>query len=557
MWNPLHPAIRPTVLAALLLAGPLAPAGGQEEPRALKTDPRPLIIDGRLEELWGEGHPWQREEVGIPEELGGRVYLLLRGNELDVGAFCPEPDGRVLAYSVGQNPVWEKDSLDLPPVEDRVRIELEQEGRDSPVQFSLEVNPWGAYRMEVNGQVSSLALPVAASVDSRGWRMEAAIPFRALTGSDGPPGRLRFRARRIRARRPLAPEFHWSWPSPGSWARLELPSPGDLPPAPPSRFDPPLWGNPDPPVEIARAARPSLEPLWEAPPWNRIPARELRRSEPFPRKPVFPTRVKWVQDGTTLALLIRCDEPEPLVADQGGRDASVSRDDHAAIYLATSGSSFLEILVNPAGTLRDALAVGPHPLRPRPEINLPIRRQTEIAYGAWTVRIDLPLEECARALGEETLPTEWRILVARQRAPRPGDPDEVSSFPSVTPSRFSTPLHYQRVRLSSKTPAELSEAPVPGAGSELSGLAAELVRTESNAWPAETRRYLGIRQMLDRHGRRRVEEAVWKEREAWSLVTDRAGWEEYRKPRWNALRRAVGTLPAAPPPLDLRVRDRF
>ena len=60
-------------------------------------------------------------ERGVPAELGGEVRIEQRGAHLLLSARLPEPGGKVLARSIGRNPVWEKDALGAPAVEDRVR----------------------------------------------------------------------------------------------------------------------------------------------------------------------------------------------------------------------------------------------------------------------------------------------------------------------------------------------------------------------------------------------------------------------------------------------------
>src|SRR5262249_49745953 len=151
--------------------------------------------------------------------------------------------------------------------------------------------------------------------------------------------------------------------------------------------------------------------------WNGIPAFRLSRNEPYPRASRYPTEVKWVHDGSTLALLVRAEEPEPVVARAGGRDSQVTQDDHVAIYLASSGAAFLQIATNPVGALLDARAIGPHFAPPDTSWNAPIEIQTNIRYGAWTARINVPLRECALALGEKQIPTIWRVLLSRHRVP--------------------------------------------------------------------------------------------------------------------------------------------
>ena len=58
-------------------------------------------------------------ERGVPPELGGEARLEQRGAYLWLTARLPEPGGKVLARSIGRNPVWEKDAMASPEVEDR------------------------------------------------------------------------------------------------------------------------------------------------------------------------------------------------------------------------------------------------------------------------------------------------------------------------------------------------------------------------------------------------------------------------------------------------------
>ena len=59
-------------------------------------------------------------ERGVPAELGGEARLEQRGGFLWLTARLPEPGGKVLARSIGRNPVWEKDAVESPAVEDRI-----------------------------------------------------------------------------------------------------------------------------------------------------------------------------------------------------------------------------------------------------------------------------------------------------------------------------------------------------------------------------------------------------------------------------------------------------
>src|SRR5690606_31023011 len=156
----------------------------------------------------------------------------------------------------------------------------------------------------------------------------------------------------------------------------------------PSIHRPPEIGNTEPAFEIGRVAEiPSMEPNWDSPDWKDVPEIQLQRAEAFPRVPAYATRFKLVQDGRRLALLVRAEEDQPLVANNGGPDAGVGSDDHIGVYLATSGSALVEILVNPAGAFRDVLYRGPRMTRADSSWDAAIETKTDINHGAWTVRV--------------------------------------------------------------------------------------------------------------------------------------------------------------------------
>jgi hypothetical protein len=163
-----------------------------------------------------------------------------------------------------------------------------------------------------------------------------------------------------------------------------------------------------------------------------------------------------MHDGRTLALIARMEEPDPVVARAGGRDSAVTGDDHVAIYLATSGSAFLEIAVNSVGAIRDSLGMGPRITQPRTSWNAGIETQTNIRHGHWIARINIPLDECAAALNEAGIPKVWRILVVRHRAARPGEAAEWSTLPVLDgSSSFYGPVRYQAMVLRDEDPAQV------------------------------------------------------------------------------------------------------
>jgi hypothetical protein len=246
-----------------------------------------LVVDGTLEDpFWrgAERRTFAPQETGAPADFGGQTQAGIFGSNLCVSARLPEPGGRVNARSFGRNPVWEKDALESPEVEDRVDFELRyRDAGGATRKVSLAINPWGAYRAET--QLDGL-MP-AARIDRAGWTVEAAIPLAALNpGADA----IQVRVQRIRARRPLAPEYRWE-------SQHTIRAIAQAAPQPPG-FRPPQLGNTEAPLEIGRVARlPEVTARWDDPAWRDTPAFELARNEAYPRRPRHPTQIKWMHDG--------------------------------------------------------------------------------------------------------------------------------------------------------------------------------------------------------------------------------------------------------------------
>ncbi len=519
---------------------------------AVSLPAKDVVIDGRLNDgIWRavSARKLVAAEDGVPRP-GGEVLAVRCGGYLCLAARLPEKGGRVLARSVGRNPTWERDHPNSPPVEDRVEFEL-RHAEDHAL--TLTMNPWGAYRVERNGKiVEGIRLQAAAAVGPDGWSVEAAVPADLLGGRA-----IRIRAIRIRARRPLAPEFRWRWPGDGSSASVQTRD-GDMQ----VEFRPPLLGNTEPPLEVGRVDHvppmpeylDTTAPDWNDPAWRDVPAFRLPRNEPYPRAPRYPTEVKWMHDGRTLALLVRVTEPGPLVAQHGGRDGAIGSDDHIAIRLATTGPYFLEIMVNPVGAIRDWRGGGIHSVR-RPPLgwNGKIETQTNIRHGAWTARVNISLADCAKALGEDGIPREWRVLLSRHRAARPSEPAEVSALPPVGTATFYGLLRYRRMLLSDQPPAAVTQPGIPYVQPPEQGLARALATLDSRVWPALERRQRRLRTMVERKQRSEAEQAILAERRAWDTIHTRADWEKFRAERLERLRSTVGKFPPARPPLDFRV----
>jgi dienelactone hydrolase len=477
---------------------------------------------------------------------GDDVKLEQRGAYLLLNARLSEPGGKVLARSIGRNPVWEKDHDGSPEVEDRIQWWIRyRSGSGAEREISIEGNPWGAYRIGEGGKNSAdLAITRSAQVTSEGWSFEAALPLKALD-IDWNAAAIEWRAERIRSRRALAPESRSQWPTGSAFATLRLTKSDD---GPPPQIQPPRLGNTDPAIEIGRNSKlPVVVANWDDPAWRDIPAFSPLRNEPNPRASAHPAQIKWMHDGRTLALIARLEEPDPVVARAGGRDSAVTGDDHLAIYLATTGSAFLEVVVNPVGAIRDSLGIGPRITQPRTSWNAKIQTQTDIRHGHWIARINIPLDECAAALNEAGVPKEWRILVVRHRAARPGEAAEWSTLPGLDgTSSFYGPGRYQAMLLGDDDPTRVKVS-----------IASPLSSEDLSVWPPLYRRARSVRTMVQNHLRKKVEGAVLAERREWEKVNTRQDWERFRDKRLEAFKKSVGNLPAEKPPLQARTTGRL
>ncbi|MBI3694089.1 MAG: acetylxylan esterase [Acidobacteria bacterium] len=441
----------------------------------------PLVIDGELDEpLWLnlDASKLAPAEAGVPREMGGEVRAAVIGRYLYVGARLPEPEGRFTARSIGRNPQWEE--------EDLLRIVV-----DGQV---LQVSPLGAY------EAPNERFLAAAQMGLREWRVEAAIPLNQ-------PG-ARFTVERVRAMRPGSPELRWR-------VEANLPVGQD---GPPPVFHPQPLGNNDPGLDVGR--RDPLPPLasgWDDPAWRDVPAWQLLRDEPAPRLPRLPAEVKLVHDGRTLAVL--------------ARSAGANAADSFQVYLATSGSAYAQFTITPAGTVEGVAGMsgGPRISRPRANWHSSVRGAARVEPEAWTARLDIPLEETAKALGEARIPSEWRILLVRAR--------EWSVLPAIQSPTPLCPARYLRLGLASADPARLGSPP-------------RLASAETGVLSAP------LAGMLGAHLRDRVLRVLEEEKRAWDRVQTREDWERFRDPRLKALAASLGEFPPREP-LRTRVTKEY
>src|SRR5215831_5250435 len=510
-----------------------------------------VVIDGDLRDsLWEHAARGTLvpSEAGVPAETGGEVRTLLAGRYLYLSARLLEPSGHVTARSIGKNPRWEE--------EDRlafvIRVSSENDWR-------LEVGPLGAFSVKWHWTGESdwyTSLPekcsgflVSANTGEKEWRLEAAIPLSELGSPDS--GAVHVSAARVRAARPGTPEQHWHWPANQPMAEAPGSASGDAG-LPVPVFRPPLVGNSEPPVEVGRQnSIPPLDSGWNDDPWRDVPVWTLSRNEPSARVPLFPTEVKMMHDGHTLALMARCAEPDRITAKAQERDGAIDGDDSFQVYLATSGSAYVKYAVNPLGFVQDATGFsgGPRIARPHVEWDSPVHATAHELRGEWIARLDIPLHFIAEALGEAGTPRHWRVLMVRHRPGRSGEPQETSVLPVTQTATPYCPARYRRLALVDVDAAQVHGQPLPAPSGTLAFVPTRVLS-------AEQRQQMALSDMLDRNIHDRTLKILEAEKRDWDRVRTLDDWNRFRDPKWTALSASIGEFPERRP-LDTQVMKEF
>lgn len=499
---------------------------------------QPVVIDGELSDLF-----WNRipegsltpVQAGVPA-AGGEVRSVLSGRYLYLSARMPEPTGRFTARSIGKNPRWEE--------EDAVVFSIRSAAEND---WRVRVGPLGAWSVEwrwtgepewyAGSPEKCRGILAAATSDEQQWSAEIAIPLSKL-GSP-PNGGVQASVERVRAARPGVPEERWRWPVDQPLAKV----PGSplSAGAPDPVFRPPSIGNSEAPIEVGfRSALPGLESGWNDGGWRDVSVWSLYRNQPGRHLPLFPSEVKMMHNGHTLAIMARCTE-----------DGTATADDNFQVYLATSGSAYVKYSVNPAGTVEDATGFsgGPRISRPNENWESPVRGAARQMHGEWVARLDLPLDFVARALGEIQTPNDWRILLVRRRARRTGEPPETSVLPVTQTITPFCPARYRRLSLTKRDPSQAPGEQAPPPSGNLSYV-------PSRVLSAGQRKEMAIPKMLDRNIHDRTLKILQAERTDWERVRTLRDWENFRDPKLTALAASLGTFPPRRP-LDARVIKQY
>jgi dienelactone hydrolase len=546
-----------------------------------------VVIDGRLDDaLWKGIEPsiLRAEEIGISRIRGGEVRAVVAGRYLYLSAYLPEPDGRVVAQSIGVNPVWEGGEearrMQYPQItfgaangEDVVRFLLFVRNGG---EWALQVGPFGAYSIAwrwtgegewYNGDPErSSRFLVASAMVKEAWSVEAAIPLVEI-GSPAADD-IRLKVERKRAERPNLPTESWVWPDDQPTGGVTLVADGDHD-SPDPQFEPPSVGNTEPPIQVSyRKDIPALHTAWTDPKWRAAPVSRLLRNESAARDPQLPTEVKLIQDGNTLAVLARCIEsdrdkkvwrdfgrcPEMAKCAHPGstlvrpgseeRDDAIDQDDSFQVYLATSGSYYVQYAINRNGVILDAAGHQGNPRlsRPHTEWNSPVVGAAWNSGDAWFARLDIPLAYVARTLGQiktserTQVPANWRVLLMRNRPGRDGQPREVSVLPVTETRTPFCPARYRRLELVGSEPGEPERQVAKERGGNL-GVVPDRV------FSPEQRKQMNLSGMFDTYLYHRVLKMLEEEKSGWDKVETLSDWEHFRTVRLVALKRALGRFP--------------
>jgi dienelactone hydrolase len=519
----------------------------------------PLVVDGKLNDpIWAEATPVKLipSDEGGPSASGGEIRALVAGRYLYISAHLPEPTGRFVARLTGRNPSWEE--------EDALRIRAG--ANDGDTDRIVQVNPLGAYSVEQAVHVIYRSHPedpyvdewersvlyrdadkflVATSRSATEWDAEVAIPLNQLSAPESE--NIYLSVERIRATRSGSPRERWHWPEYGPAAKIPVTKSvkwDDPAPALQSA----IVGNQEPAIEVGRrSSLPSLDSWWNDPAWADVPSLSLLRDEQNARRPRFPTLVKLLQDGHTLSVIAKSTELDRIVAGVTENDGPVTEDDSFQLYLASSGSSYAEFAVNAAGYLLDTMgfAGGERQSQPR-EWTSGARVAIRRAEGSWEARMDIPLEPVAAALGETSIPAEWRILLMRFRPARDGEPAESSVLPVIESNTALCPARYRRMTLADRDISASTEVVSLPAPAEF----------ETRVLSPAQRKESNLSEMLLQEIQGRVLKVLESEKHDRDQLRTQKDWERFRDLRIHALADAIGHFPERTA-LETRVIKRF
>lgn len=150
--------------------------------------------------------------------------------------------------------------------------------------------------------------------------------------------------------------------------------------------------------------------------------------------------------------------------------------------------------------------------------------------------MDIPLEPVAAALGETSIPAEWRILLMRFRPARDGEPPESSVLPVIESNTALCPARYRRMTLADRDRSASTEMVSQPAPAEF----------ETRVLSPAQRKESNLSEMLLQEIRGRVLKVLESEKHDRDQLRTQKDWERFRDPRIHALADAIGHFPSAP-----------
>jgi hypothetical protein len=185
--------------------------------------------------------------------------------------------------------------------------------------------------------------------------------------------------------------------------------------------------------------------------WSQAPVLELRRAQDG-GVAVHPTRVRLLEDGRHLFVRFDCEDAD-VWATHVRRDAPLWEEEVVEVFLAPGASDpsrYVEIEVNPLGTIFDARVANPDGRRDTMIVDpgwnssgLVARVERPVA-GGWRAEIALPWAD----VYDGAPASVWRANFFRIERPRGGSPEFSCWSPTMAdPPDFHKPASFGRLLL--------------------------------------------------------------------------------------------------------------
>jgi hypothetical protein len=185
--------------------------------------------------------------------------------------------------------------------------------------------------------------------------------------------------------------------------------------------------------------------------WLRLPAVSLRRAQDG-SEPLQATFVRAAYDADALLLRFDCDDRD-IWATHSRRDAPLWEEEVVELFIAPGEddpSDYLEIEVNPLGTIFDARVTNPHGRRDSMRVDAAwnavglVAAVSRRSPGTWTAHLEIPWND----LCDGVPPRVWRANFFRIERPRDAEHEFSCWSPTLAdPPDFHKPRSFGRLVL--------------------------------------------------------------------------------------------------------------